>query len=152
MGYYDPMPDLVRLVEAMVPELAMVTIGPPKGNEPTPFAVIRTVSGLSDDPQFPEAERTIDVVIYGDSVKQANEVSNELYWQIRRRYVDRNYLNPPNRDAPQPVHIEKDGQVITFPLPSLFPAGGPFDLVDPDRKLPGVMRSYELTFCEDDGM
>ena len=135
MGYYDPMPRLAEMVEGMAPALRKVTVGPPRGNEPTPFAIIRTVGSAAEDPQYLEAERTVSIVVFADSIKQANEVSNALHWQIRRRHLDN----------PQAL----DGE---HTLPGLFSAGGHVDLVDPDRKLPGVARTYDLIFCEDDGM
>lgn len=131
MAYVDPMPIIKGIVAAAAPDLAKVTVGPPMGNEPDPFAIVRSVGGPEEDAQDIEQERRIDVTVFAKSIVEANRLSNDIHRSIRRRH--------------------QEAQEGETQLPSIFSAGGPLDLVDPDRLLPGVFRSYYVIFAEDDG-
>ena len=133
---YDPMEDLKTIVwdgskdSGGRPALAKIVVGAFPGNEPTPFAFLRSVGGPEPDAQDPEAQRRIDVTVFADTEADANRISNRIHRHIRRRHLE-----------------SPDAEVK---LPSIFSSGGPLDILDDDVKHPGVFRSYYVIYAEQD--
>ena len=135
MDEYDPMPDLMAIVDAAAPELEKIVVGAFPGNQSQvgqspPFAFLRSVGGPEEDDQDPEAERRLDITVFAATEKEANRISSLIHRHIRRRSLE-----------------SQDEEVC---LPSLFSAGGPLDILERDVKLPGVFRSYYLIYDEED--
>ncbi len=152
MDEYDPMPDLKEIVEeatAGLPselQLQKISIGAFDGNEPTPFAFLRSIGGSEPDAQDPEAERRLDVTVFAATEADANRISNRIHRHIRRRSQE-------HREAYelyQGGHPDHPVPPDDLTLPSLFSAGGPLDILERDLKLPGVFRSYYLIYAEGD--
>ena len=145
MDEYDPMPDLMAIVEKAAPELKIM-IGAFDGNTPTPFAFLRSVGGPEEDAQVPDAERRLDITVFAATEKDANRISNRIHRYIRRgreEQLETDYaawLTGPRNPDDEPALL----------LPSLFSAGGPLDILERDVKLPGVFRSYYLIYAEDE--
>ena len=142
MDEYDPMPDLMEIVREAAPELKIM-IGAFDGNEPTPFAFLRSVGGPEPDAQVPDAERRLDVTVFAATEADANRISNRIHRHIRRRSQE-------HREAYELYQAGGGDEPPALPLPSLFSAGGPLDVLERDVKLPGVFRSYYLIYAEDD--
>ena len=101
-----------------------------------PFAILRSVGGPEPDAQDCEVQRNIDLTVFAKTIVEANRISNEIHRRIRRRWLE-------DQNFDQLSEAEQD-------LPDLYSAGGPLDLVDPDRLLPGVFRSYYVIYDEEE--
>ena len=121
---YDPMRDFQTFVRDAATELGnRVYVGPAPGEAAEPYAVIRNVGGPAKQAQIGLESWRIDVLIYDTSMPEARVISNKIHAAIATR-----------------------GGSGTIPLPSIFGESGPVGLVDEDRWLPFVQRSYIVTF------
>ena len=95
MDEYDPMPDLMAIVEEAMEgqpqelQLEKIVVGAFPGNQSQvaqrpPFAFLRSVGGPEEDAQVPEAERRLDITVFAATEKDANRISNRIHRWIRR--------------------------------------------------------------------
>ena len=94
------------------------------GKLTAPYAVIRNVGGPAKQAQIGLEAWRIDVLIYDTSMPEARVISNKIHAAIASRGSGGG----------------------TIQLPSIFGESGPVGLVDEDRRLPFVQRSYIVTF------
>ena len=113
----------MAIVRAAAPTLTVV-IGPAHGDETPPFAVIRHTGGPEAPAQVPESRQRIDVNVYSESVLEANKIQRDIFKYIQTRTGTRDF-------------------------PSLFAELEPIDLLDDDRRLPYVFRSYYVRYGND---
>ena len=120
----DPMVTMVAIVRAAAPQLTKVVVGPARGGETPPFAVIRHTGGPEAPAQVPESRQRIDINVYSESVLEANDIQRAIFKHIQSRTGTRDF-------------------------PSLFSELEPIDLLDDDRRLPYVFRSYYVKYGND---
>ena len=131
MTPYDPMRDFQTFVRTAATELgdrvydAASAPGLPDSENPIrPFATYRDVGGPSKQAQIGQESWRIDLMVYHESVTNARAIANKIHAAIATRGAGGG----------------------TIQLPSIFGESGPVGLVDEDRRLPFVQRSYIVTF------
>ena len=118
----DPMEEMIAIVNAVSPGTRVV-VGPAHGDETPPFIVIRHTGGPEAPAQVPESRQRIDINVY-HTVIDANRIQRAIFQHIQSRTGTRDF-------------------------PSIFSELEPIDLLDDDRRLPYVFRSYYVRYGND---
>ena len=100
----------------------------------TPWAQIRGAGGPQPDKQCPEAYRRADVNVYDDDQLRGEMISQQIDNALRTQ--------------PHGV-VAVPGTTFETDVISIDGEGGPFELVDTDRRVPFVFRSYVMFYGED---
>ena len=112
--------------------LTAVVVGDAPGGMKTPWAQIRGAGGPQPDKQCPEAYRRADVNVYDDDQLRGEMISQQIDNALRM----------------QPHGVVSVPPYLTDVI-SIDGEGGPFELVDTDRRVPFVFRSYVMFYGED---
>ena len=124
-------PDKSRVIAGDAPEIM-----------PEPWAQIRGAGGPQGDKQCPEDYQRFDVNVYSQNQMEADLISRQIFRAMRgqgQKTFTQDFDDP---DTGMTTHYETC--VI-----SVDAEGGPFQLVDTDRRVPFTFRSYVLFYGED---
>ena len=140
----NPLATFRELVAAAAPELQDVVVGDAPDNMAEPWAQIRGAGGPQGDKQCPEDYQRVDVNVYDKTHMRADLIAQKIFRALRDlpMFFKRVPLVNPFLLTFDEVDYETD--VI-----SVDAEGGPFQLVDTDRRVPFVFRSYVLFYGED---
>ena len=130
----NPLATFRHLVMLAVPTLTECVVGDAPGGMTTPWAQIRGAGGPQPDKQCPEAYRRADVNVYDD---------DQLRGEMLSQQID-NALRTQRHGVVSVPDTAFETDVI-----SIDAEGGPFELVDTDRRTPFVFRSYVMFYGED---
>ena len=115
-----------------------VVVGDAPGGMPDPWAQIRGAGGPQPDKQCPENYRRVDLNVYSKDQFKADELSQQIDNELRK--LAHGVIPVP----PPPLAPIYQTDVI-----SIDAEGGPFQLVDTDRRVPFTFRSYVMFYGED---
>ena len=113
-----------------------VVVGDAPGGMPDPWAQIRGAGGPQPDKQCPENYRRVDLNVYSKDQFEADALSQQID----------NFLRKVRHGV---VSVPKIMPIYQTDVISIDAEGGPFQLVDTDRRVPFVFRSYVMFYGED---
>ena len=140
----NPLATFRHLVDMAAPDLQSVIAGDasedyedkPRTSRPEPWAQIRGSGGPSGDKQCPEDYQRFDVNVYSQNQMEADLISRQIFRAMRRQ-------------GQQTFMQSFDGVIYETCVISVDAEGGPFQLVDTDRRVPFTFRSYVMFYGED---
>ena len=140
----NPLATFRAMVDAAAPLLQSVIAGDasedyeesPRTARPEPWAQIRGAGGPQGDKQCPEDYQRFDVNVYSQNQMEADLISRQIFRAMRRQ-------------GQQTFMQSFDGVDYETDVISVDAEGGPFQLVDTDRRTPFVFRSYVMFYGED---
>ena len=138
----DAAPEFFDPMYPMDKERARVIAGDAPDNMAEPWAQIRGAGGPQGDKQCPEDYQRFDVNVYSQNQMEADLISRQIFRAMRRQG---------QQTFTQDFDDPDTGIVTTFSTDviSVDAEGGPFQLVDTDRRVPFVFRSYVMFYGED---
>ena len=132
----NPLATFRAMVDAAASDLRAVIAGDAPDNMPEPWAQIRGAGGPQGDKQCPEDYQRFDVNVYSQDQMEADLISRQIFRAMRRQ-------------GQQTFTQSFDGADYETDVISVDAEGGPFQLVDTDRRTPFVFRSYVMFYGED---
>ena len=111
-------------------------VGDAPDNMQTPWAQIRGAGGPQGDKQCPEDYQRFDVNVYSQNQMEADLISRQIFRAMRRQ-------------GQKTFTQSFDGVNYETCVISVDAEGGPFQLVDTDRRTPFTFRSYVMFYGED---
>ena len=118
------------------PLLKDVIAGDAPDNMGEPWAQIRGAGGPQGDKQCPEDYQRFDVNVYDQNQLRGDQISRQIFRAMRRQ-------------GQETFEQDFDGVIYETDVISVDAEGGPFQLVDTDRRTPFVFRSYVMFYGED---
>ena len=147
----NPLATFRDMVDAAAMDLRSVVAGDAPDNMPEPWAQIRGAGGPQGDKQCPEDYQRFDVNVYSQNQMEADLISRQIFRAMRDLpafFAEQ--LDLHGVDAiTNPVMQSFDGVDYETDVISVDAEGGPFQLVDTDRRVPFTFRSYVMFYGED---
>ena len=146
----NPLATFLELVDAAAPDLLAVIAGDAPDNMPEPWAQIRGAGGPQGDKQCPEDYQRFDVNVYDQNQLRGDQISRQIFRAMRdlpSLFDGATLVN--GVPFVNPVTQSFDGVYYETDVISVDAEGGPFQLVDTDRRVPFVFRSYVMFYGED---
>ena len=143
----NPLATFRCLVLAAAPELVPDPTEPCEGrcivgdapdNMQTPWVQIRGAGGPQGDKQCPEDYQRFDVNVYDQNQLRGDQISRQIFRAMRSQ----------GQKVIEVTDVDT-GMVYETCVISVDAEGGPFQLVDTDRRTPFVFRSYVMFYGED---
>ena len=137
-------PELGIFADLLDPDKSRIISGDAPEKMPEPWAQIRGAGGPQGDKQCPEDYQRFDVNVYSQNQMEADLISRQIFRALRDLST---IFNPAG--LTNPVVQMFDNVVYETCVISVDAEGGPFQLVDTDRRTPFVFRSYVMFYGED---
>ena len=158
----NPLATFRCLVLAAAPELVpdptepcegRCVVGDAPDNMQTPWAQIRGAGGPQGDKQCPEDYQRFDVNVYDQNQLRGDQISRQIFRAMRNIPKFLGGLDSAVRgellNAEGLFKQDFEGVIYETCVISVDAEGGPFQLVDTDRRTPFTFRSYVLFYGED---
>ena len=129
-------PELFDPMYPMDKDRARCIVGDAPDNMAEPWAQIRGAGGPQGDKQCPEDYQRVDVNVYDKTHMRADLIAQKIFRAMRAQ------------GQKTFTHSFESVNYLTDVI-SVDAEGGPFQLVDTDRRVPFVFRSYVLFYGED---
>ena len=133
------------------PLLQAVIAGDAPDNMPEPWAQIRGAGGPQGDKQCLEDYQRFDVNVYDQNQLRGDQISRQIFRAMRD--IPALLADPTVKarllNAQGLFEQDFDGMIYQTCVISVDAEGGPFQLVDTDRRTPFTFRSYVMFYGED---